>query len=227
MSQNPATNPNTIPHFNYGTLTALPVAEQNQTYLAYSDGVGGAGPEVIDQTAYFIKYLINTQGEVSNPAPENIALLNLLDNFESGKNARLIKLSDDPSNPPSINADYTQGIHRITYVGRIATILVTETGSGKMEYITTMSFVPPNPPGDPVSNISTLTRLNTSVSMSFNSWQTVNFNEEVYGDNWTFSVGTPRYSQLNTSTAAAGTRIKLKASLAIALQNAPVPNFFY
>ena len=29
----------------YGTL---PAAEQNQTYIAYFDGIGGTGPEVID-----------------------------------------------------------------------------------------------------------------------------------------------------------------------------------
>jgi hypothetical protein len=46
--------------FNYGTTPNQPVVEQNQTYFAYFDGVGGTGPEYIDGTAYFIKYLIDS-----------------------------------------------------------------------------------------------------------------------------------------------------------------------
>jgi hypothetical protein len=46
----------------YGTFPDFPVAEQNQTYFAYFDGIGGTGPELIDQSAYFIKYLIDQLG---------------------------------------------------------------------------------------------------------------------------------------------------------------------
>jgi len=218
MSQNPATNPNTIPQFNYGTLSSLPVAEQNQTYMAYFDGIGGTGPEVIDQTAYFIKYLIDTQGNVVNPEPsfnkdEETALLNLTDNYESGKRAAIKLIGNNPLALTTPNSNCLTGVHPITYVGRIAPILVTETGSGKMDYIATMSFIPPDPPKEAVDNISTLVRLNTSFSASYASWQNITFDEEIYGDNWTFGSTS---ITLDESTATAKTRIKLKVSLAIA-----------
>ena len=75
-------------NFNYGTTPKDPVAEQNQTYIAYFDGVGGTGPEYIDGTAYFIKYLIDVNGNVVNPEPtdtadnpQSIALYNLINKF--------------------------------------------------------------------------------------------------------------------------------------------------
>jgi len=84
--------------FNYGTTPPTSVAEQNQTYFAYFDGVGGTGPEYIDGTAYFIKYIIDLEGNVVNPepyttvdSPQAVGLYNLLDNFEVGKNA-VVKL---------------------------------------------------------------------------------------------------------------------------------------
>ena len=51
-------NDSTIDNSGYGALSA---AEKNQTYFAYFSSVGGTGPELIDQTSYFIKYLIDAQ----------------------------------------------------------------------------------------------------------------------------------------------------------------------
>ena len=50
-------NDSTMDNSGYGSLSA---AEKNQTYFAYFDAVGGTGPEIIDQTAYFVKYLIDS-----------------------------------------------------------------------------------------------------------------------------------------------------------------------
>jgi len=131
-------NNNAIGDFNdsspdgsgYGSI---PAVEQNQTYFAYFDGAGGTGPEIIDQTAYFIKYLIDSEGNVVNPEPGNIALLNLLDNFEKGKKA-IVNAS------VAVNTNLVGGPFNITGVGRIAPILITETGSNQYDYISTMSF---------------------------------------------------------------------------------------
>ena len=93
----PSQNANTLntlksQHYYYGTTPKESVAEQNQTYFAFFDSVGGTGPEIIGNTAYSIRYLIDTQGNVINPEPDvvpsrpqAIALYNLLDNFEIGK----------------------------------------------------------------------------------------------------------------------------------------------
>lgn len=134
-------------HFNYGTTPKQPVAEQNQTYFAYFDGVGGTGPEYIDGTAYFIKYLIDTEGNVVNPepftvvdSPQAVGLYNLTDNFEVGKNATIKLIETNPLYDEIPNAEILQGTHRIAHVGRIVPILVSETGENKQDYITTMSF---------------------------------------------------------------------------------------
>jgi hypothetical protein len=129
-------------NYNLGYTSGTPSVEQNQTYIAYFEGVGGTGPELIDQTAYFIKHLIDSQGNTFKPEPGNIALLNLVDNFEPGKNATVKLVSNDPlllSNP---NAKSLVGTHKISHVGRIVPILVTETGSSNLDYVTTMSFGP-------------------------------------------------------------------------------------
>lgn len=137
--------PNIYGDFNDGSpdgsgYGALPAVEQNKTYIAYFDGVGGTGPEVIDQTAYFIRYLIDEQGNVVNPEPDTIALYNLLDSYESGKNALVRLISGDPTQNSNPNDDSLTGLHPITYVGRIVPLLVSETGSGLQDYDDVLYF---------------------------------------------------------------------------------------
>ena len=146
---NSALNTANFEKFYVGTTPQDPVVEQNQTYMAYFDGVGGTGPELIDQTAYFIKYLIDTKGNVVNPEPANnivdpqgVPLYNLVDNFEPGKRAIVRLIGNDPLLTENPNDDSLTGIHNITHVGRIVPILVTETGENKQNYVTTMSFGP-------------------------------------------------------------------------------------
>lgn len=136
-------------NYNYGTISTLPVAEQNQTYFAYFDGVGGSGPEYIDGTSYFIKYLIDLEGNVVNPEPYTVidspqaaGLYNLVDNFEPGKNAIVKLIESNPLLDEIPNGEILQGTHRIAHVGRIVPILVTETGENVQDYIATMSFGP-------------------------------------------------------------------------------------
>jgi hypothetical protein len=132
------------PDFNQlttnGGYGALPNVEQNKTYIAYFDGVGGTGPEVIDQTAYFIRYIIDEQGNVVNPEPDTTALYNLLDSYESGKNALVRLISGDPTQNANPNDDTLTGLHPITYVGRIAPLLISETGSGLQDYNNVLYF---------------------------------------------------------------------------------------
>jgi hypothetical protein len=136
------------PDFNQltteGGLGFNPNVEQNKTFLAYFDGVGGTGPELIGQTAYFVKYLIDTNGAVSNPEPGFPALYNIIDSFESGKNAVVRLINNDPLLTENANDDALTGLHPITSVGRISSILVTETGSKIPDYVRTMSFTDVN-----------------------------------------------------------------------------------
>jgi hypothetical protein len=194
-----------IDNSGYGKL---PAAEQNQTYFAYFDGVGGTGPEVIDKTAYFIKYIIDTEGNVVDPDPNNIGLINLKDNFEVGKNAIV-------QAPTNVNTNLVGGPFKITHVGRIAPILITETGSGNLDYARTMSFnyLDGSPIAQAVANLTAQYQSNMATTFISNTnWATMNYQNDVYSTQWSNpSTGNYRLDY-SGGTLAAATRIRLRVS---------------
>jgi hypothetical protein len=196
---------------------ALPAVEQNQTFIAYFDGVGGTGPELIGQTAYFIKYLIDTEGNTIKPEPGNSALYNLIDNFESGKDAIVKLIGNDPTLTDNPNDDALTGLHPITHVGRISPILITETGSGNLDYIPTMSFA--NMAGvalaDAVANLTAKFQSNMAATFISNtSWATMQYQNDLYSANWTQPFAPQGVFRLAYpgGTITAGTRIRLRVS---------------
>jgi hypothetical protein len=122
----------TLDNSGYGSLSA---AEKNQTYFAYFDAVGGTGPEIIDQTAYFIKYLIDAQGNVVAPQPNSIDLINTLQNFEFGKKVNVTSLEGTTLFSSLL------GTKTITNFGRIEPILISQTGSGVQDRVSKLYFV--------------------------------------------------------------------------------------
>jgi hypothetical protein len=200
----------------------LPAVEQNQTYMAYFDGVGGTGPELIGQTAYNIKYLIDTQGNIANPEPGVPALYNLIDNFESGKNAIVRLIENDPTLTGNPNDDALTGIHEITYVGRITPILYSQNGSGSLEYETTMSFALLGNILNPL-NVGILTaKFSSTSNISSEPVDYTNFDfvAQIYSNNGSWSRvtgGSPLSAsyQLNTSSIDAGTRIRFNTQFQI------------
>jgi hypothetical protein len=200
--------------YNIGYNSGTPCVEQNQTYMAYFEGVGGTGPEIIDQTAYFIKHLIDSQGNVAKPEPNSPALYNLIDNFEPGKKATIKLISNDPlllSNPNS--SDLT-GNHKITHVGRITPILVTETGKSDNNYATTMSFGPSSSiVVEAVGEVGARSTLSTSiVSANTVDWTNLPFDTPTYTGSgaWT-GDGSPFTAASGSSTA--NTRVKFIVKL--------------
>jgi hypothetical protein len=195
-------------NYNLGYTSGIPSVEQNQTYMAYFDGVGGTGPELIDQTAYFIKYLIDSQGNTVNPEPGNTALLNLIDNFEPGKNATVRLISSDPlgSNP---NAESLVGTHKISHVGRIVPILVTETGFDNLDYVTTMSFGPSaSQTISPVGKVGAYSNLTTSyIWANSTDWTDLPLNNLTYAGAGAWTGDGSPFTAVSSSTSA-NTRIK-------------------
>lgn len=106
-----------------GVLGGLPVAEKNQEFFLIFKGIGGTGPEIIDQTAYFIEYLVDSEGNVFKPSENTSALNNLLQNFPVNKPVSVI--SDNPSTSNSVMA----GQQQLTAVGLQQPILYSQTGS--------------------------------------------------------------------------------------------------
>jgi hypothetical protein len=124
-------NDSTIDNSGYGAFSA---AEKNQTYFVYFSSVGGTGPEIIDQTSYFLKYLIDAQGNVVAPQPNSIDILNLTSNFENGKLVNVTNLEG------TTLFNSLLGTKTITEIGRIETIAVSQTGSGFKDYTSSLIF---------------------------------------------------------------------------------------
>lgn len=132
-------NPNAVGDFNDKTSDdsgygELPGVEQTQTYFAYYDGAGRQDPELPKQTTFFIKYLIDTNGNVVKPQPNDTSVINMIDNFETGKPVIIT------TKTPTIALNPLLGEKTVTHVGELSTLLVTNNGSGSMDYATTMSF---------------------------------------------------------------------------------------
>jgi hypothetical protein len=212
--------------YNYGTTPNVPVAEQNQTYFAYWNGIGGSRPEYMDGSSYFIKYLIDINGNVVNPEPytettniDAVPLHNLKNNFEVGKRAVVRLVEPDPLQSTPTGANPFSGIHRIAHVGKIIPVLVTETGENKEDYITTMSFGPtstqttttPGTPGIPplTANFSQ-TSYNVTIPPGDSYINELDFSSNSIpssNPSWTTTSNTP---QILSSSVQTGTRIRLK-----------------
>jgi hypothetical protein len=236
-------NPNVIntrEHFYYGTYPSFPVAEQNQTYFAYFDGIGGTGPEYLGGTAYFIKYLVDEEGNISKPSdtldpvsPGQVPLYNLTDNFEPGKNAIVKLIEYDPTIAASATGRALTGKHEIIGVGELYPICVTETGENPDDFIQYLHFGPSTIPITQSVldlNAAWLTSGDTDITADyFDDWQdvyipiggrtfppdpTVVYNFPSQSVNWTNT--SPFFNKtINISTTDANTQIAAKLALNI------------
>ena len=120
-----------------GVLGGLPVAEQNQDYFFIFKGAGGTGPEIIDNTAYFIQYIVDSNGNVDKPSQGSIARLNAIQNFPQGKTTT-VRID----NTSGINTQL-DGDHTITGLGVQQPILYTQFGIPSSSYTTDISFTVP------------------------------------------------------------------------------------
>jgi len=191
----------------YGAYSA---AEKNQTYFAYFSSVGGTSPEIIDQTAYFIKYLIDAQGNVVSPQPNSIDILNMLQNFEAGRVVNVTSLEGTTLFTTLL------GTKQITNVGRIQPILITETGSGRMDYVTTMSFS--SGPGgvglDSAYNYAFTAKKAASAFISNTSFATLDFGTEINDSGSNYNNSTYIYTFPNDTTSQ-GTQVAFRTTLRI------------
>jgi hypothetical protein len=200
-------NGNSTDDSGYGTL---PAVEQNQTYVAYFNGMAGTGPELIDQTALFIKYLIDKDGNVVKPKSDNIALLNLYSNFESGKIATVL-----PQTATQTAANLI-GNHTITDIGTIQPILITETGSNRNSFIPTMSFTQVGSSATGAPSATTYyfyAKHNTSQTLS--DGYKVKFNTIISNPNGDYTGGTDSYYTVPFPPAVNGVNILFQVGLAV------------
>ena len=189
----------------YGAFSA---AEKNQTYFAYFSSVGSTTPEIIDQTAYFVKYLIDAQGNVVAPQPNSIDILNMLQNFEAGRVVNVTSLEGTTLFTTLLGSKQTTGI------GRIQPILITETGSGRTDYITTMSFsAGPGGVGlDSAYNYAFSAKKAVSAYISNQSFTTLDFGTEINDINGNYNNSTYVYTFPNDTTSQ-GTQVSFIARI--------------
>jgi hypothetical protein len=201
-------NSPTIDNSGYGALSA---AEKNQTYFAYFSSVGSTTPEIINQTSYFIKYLIDAQGNVVAPQPNSIDILNMVQNFEAGRVVNVTSLEGTTLFTTLLGTKQTTG------VGRIQPILITETGVERTDYITTMSFsAGPGGVGlDSAYNYAFLATKATSAFISNTSFTTLDFGQEANDANNNYNNSTYIYTFPNDTTSQ-GTQVSFKTTLRVA-----------
>jgi len=201
--QNYFLSTNVIGDFNDSTLDnsgygVLPAAEKNQTYFAYFTSVGSTTPEIIDQTSYFIKYLIDAQGNVVAPQPNSIDILNIKQNFENGRIVNITSLEGTTTFNPLL------GTKVITDFGKIETISNSQTGSGITDSTGSLNFI-----NNIASynygnyNFSFLTSKQGGSQLNLNStFQTVSFNSASYNPNSNYTASTANNYNFNQSTIA-------------------------
>ena len=195
----------------------LPAVEQNQTYFAYFNGIGGTSPELLGQTAFFIKYLIDKDGNITKPKSSDISLINLYSNFEFGKLATVL-----PQVATQTAADLI-GDHTITDIGTIQPLLITETGSAPSAFIPTMSFVQydsidqANAP-----EFSFLAKKSSTFNFSGNNIP-MTYNTEVSDPSNSYNPSTYEYT-VPFNTSDYGIQLSFQAAIAIA---PPANSSFY
>jgi hypothetical protein len=206
----------------YGNLSP---AEKNEAYFAYFEGIGGTGPEIIDQTAYLVKWIIDEQGNVTDPEitldpftglQQNTGVINLTDTFESGKNVNVSLISNDPLLTSNPNDDSLTGVHPITYVGRIANILITETGSKSANYIRTASFSEKVEGVIPSTNYNFSALRSSTIDIAANTPTIINFSTVESDPSNAFSPHTTYYQSPGTTTAD---EIQVKFSFRVVVEN--------
>ena len=106
-----------------GAVGGLPVAEKNQEFYLVFDEAIGVNPEIINCTAFSIKTLVDGRGREIETNNTIAGLNNLIQNFETGKNA--IVINDVAS---SVNQGLG-GTHKIKGIGALEPILYNQTGS--------------------------------------------------------------------------------------------------
>jgi hypothetical protein len=206
-----STSPGFNQNLDLGGFGNIPNVEQNQTFFAYFDSVQNTFPIIKNQTSYNIKYLIDSVGEVYQPAPLAPALYNLIDSFETNKKATVKTISNSGS-----NFSFLSDTHPITNVGRLDLILVSETGSERNDYVSTMSFdfgVLENG----IANYTFFATATSSLEKPSGSLEAfISFSNAAYnttGSNYSIVTNTYTFTNPGVTTATTGSRVKFNTNI--------------
>lgn len=145
----------------------LPVVEQNSSFIATFKGIAGSDPEVINNSAYFITYLVDAQGNLNKVSDNSDAQRNFTQNFSLGQKV-VVRIDQGTLLNPQLDGDHT-----ITGLGSFIPILLTQTGSGPNDGLDAIYFLNYNQQIDD--------NINSYQGSIFASSSTVNTYIDLYG----------------------------------------------
>jgi hypothetical protein len=110
-------------------LGIYPAAEQNNTYFAYFNAATSTEPEILNKSAVYINYLIDSNGNLTNPKPGDNALFNLKNTFSQGSTMFIT-----PEDPSQVYSPLI-GENIIENIGTVQLILTSETGKSVSDFL--------------------------------------------------------------------------------------------
>jgi hypothetical protein len=110
-------------------LGIYPAAEQNNTYFAYFNAATSTEPEILGKSAIYINYLIDSEGNLTNPKPGDIALYNLKNTFSQGSTMFIT-----PEDPSQVYSPLI-GENPIENIGTVQLVLTSETGKSPSNFL--------------------------------------------------------------------------------------------
>lgn len=122
-----------------GTKNALnkPVVEQYSEYIGIFKGVGSSAPMIIDNSSFFLTYLVDSQGQPTKIPSEGPILKDATSNFIDTPTA-LFRLDQ----PTQLNENLA-GEHKVTSVGTPTPILYSQIGVGINDHVPQLNLLPP------------------------------------------------------------------------------------
>ena len=110
-------------------LGIYPAAEQNNTYFAYFNAATSTEPEILGKSAVYINYLIDSNGDLTNPKPGDIALYNLKNTFSQGSTMFIT-----PEDPSQVYSPLI-GENVIENIGTVQLILTSDAGKRPSDFL--------------------------------------------------------------------------------------------
>jgi len=176
---------NTWTSGDIGTFGKTPTVESLKVMVAYGEMEGSWSPERMNTSAFSIKYLINSAGDIIVPNVTENSLETVQGTFQSGEKFKI------SSKTPSYGDPQSQYRTIIRGGSTIQPILYTQSGSAPgAQWNTTMSFedIIPSDVGA-VGNYTALFNKTTDQTIPNNTETLITFNSALYGNSYLSSNG--------------------------------------
>ncbi len=118
-------------------LGGLPVVEQTQAFIATFKGAVSTTPEVINNSSFFITYLVDQDSNVYKVSEDSDAQRDIVQNFKLGSDV-IVRVDQG-----TLLNTQLSGRHSISGIGSFDPIVVSQTGSSKIANVINLSFLAP------------------------------------------------------------------------------------